>query len=108
MNHVPPISPDSFDCLVTLFTLLAYASGLRVTSSFVIGGASTVPVLLIGFSVLVVEVVAQVDRSPGAPRPLPRGIPALRPGHPERDRCRKALELFGGEGNPALSLSGSS
>jgi len=35
-------------CL-NLFTLLAYASGLRVTSSFVIGGTSTVLVLLIGF-----------------------------------------------------------
>jgi drug/metabolite transporter (DMT)-like permease len=29
--------------------LLAYASGLRVTSSFVIGGTSTVLVLLAGF-----------------------------------------------------------
>ncbi len=37
---------------VNLFTLLAYASGLRVTSSFVIGGTSTVLVLLIGFIVL--------------------------------------------------------
>jgi uncharacterized membrane protein len=37
---------------VNLFTLLAYASGLRVTSSFVIGGISTVLVLLIGFLVL--------------------------------------------------------
>jgi uncharacterized membrane protein len=34
---------------VNLFTLLAYASGLRVTSSFVIGGTSTALVLLIGF-----------------------------------------------------------
>ena len=34
---------------VNLFTLLAYASGLRVTSSFVIGGTSTVLVLLVGF-----------------------------------------------------------
>jgi drug/metabolite transporter (DMT)-like permease len=34
---------------VNLFTLLAYASGLRVTSSFVIGGTSTTLVLLIGF-----------------------------------------------------------
>jgi bacterial/archaeal transporter family protein len=34
---------------VNLFTLLAYAHGLRVTSSFVIGGTSTVLVLLIGF-----------------------------------------------------------
>ena len=32
-----------------LFTLLAYASGLRVTSSFVIGGTSTLLVLLVGF-----------------------------------------------------------
>ena len=31
---------------VNLFTLLAYAHGLRVTSSFVIGGTSTVLVLL--------------------------------------------------------------
>ena len=34
---------------VNLFTLLAYASGLRVTSSFVIGGTSTILVLLTGF-----------------------------------------------------------
>lgn len=34
---------------VNLFTLLAYAHGLRVTSSFVIGGTSTVLVLLAGF-----------------------------------------------------------
>jgi len=34
---------------VNLFTLLAYASGLRVTSSFVIGGTSTLLVLLAGF-----------------------------------------------------------
>jgi drug/metabolite transporter (DMT)-like permease len=34
---------------VNLCTLLAYASGLRVTSSFVIGGTSTVLVLLAGF-----------------------------------------------------------
>jgi drug/metabolite transporter (DMT)-like permease len=35
-----------------LFTLSAYANGLKVTSSFVIGGTSTVLVLLIGFMVL--------------------------------------------------------
>ncbi len=35
-----------------LFTLSAYASGLRVTSSFVIAGTSTALVLLIGFIVL--------------------------------------------------------
>jgi uncharacterized membrane protein len=34
---------------VNLFTLLAYASGLRVTSSFIIGGTSTVIVLVVGF-----------------------------------------------------------
>jgi small multidrug resistance pump len=34
---------------VNLFTLAAYASGLRVTSSFVIGGTSTLLVLIIGF-----------------------------------------------------------
>lgn len=34
---------------VNLFTLAAYASGLRVTSSFVIGGTSTILVLVIGF-----------------------------------------------------------
>ena len=34
---------------VNLFTFLAYARGLRVTSSFVIGGTSTVLVLLTGF-----------------------------------------------------------
>jgi drug/metabolite transporter (DMT)-like permease len=37
---------------VNLFTLLAYASGLRVTSSFVIGGTSTLLVLLVGFMFL--------------------------------------------------------
>lgn len=37
---------------VNLFTLLAYASGLRVTSSFVIGGTSTLLVLLVGFLLL--------------------------------------------------------
>ncbi len=37
---------------VNLFTLLAYASGLRVTSSFVIGGTSTLLVLLVGFLIL--------------------------------------------------------
>jgi drug/metabolite transporter (DMT)-like permease len=35
-----------------LFTLWAYASGLKVTSSFVIGGTSTLVVLLVGFLVL--------------------------------------------------------
>jgi len=35
-----------------LFTLSAYASGLKVTSTFVIGGMSTLLVLLIGFIVL--------------------------------------------------------
>jgi uncharacterized membrane protein len=35
-----------------LLTLSAYASGLRVTSSFVIGGTSAALVLLIGFAVL--------------------------------------------------------
>jgi len=43
----------SFMILVGVATacvnLLAYANGLRVTSSFVIGGTSTVLVLLIGF-----------------------------------------------------------
>jgi len=34
---------------VNLFTLLAYASGLKVTSSFVIGGTSTLLVLFAGF-----------------------------------------------------------
>ncbi len=37
---------------VNLFTLSAYASGLRVTSSFVIGGTSTILVLSIGFMIL--------------------------------------------------------
>jgi uncharacterized membrane protein len=37
---------------INLFTLMAYASGLRVTSSFVIGGISTVLVLLVGFVIL--------------------------------------------------------
>ncbi|HXJ77293.1 MAG TPA: EamA family transporter [Candidatus Methylomirabilis sp.] len=36
---------------VNLFTLLAYSAGLRVTSSFVIGGTSTMLVLLVGFLV---------------------------------------------------------
>lgn len=35
-----------------LFTLSAYSSGLRVTSTFVIGGTSTAVVLLVGFMVL--------------------------------------------------------
>lgn len=35
-----------------LFTLSAYASGLKVTSSFMIGGTSTGLVLLVGFMVL--------------------------------------------------------
>lgn len=35
-----------------LFTLSAYSSGLRVTSSFVIGGTSTALVLLVGFLLL--------------------------------------------------------
>ena len=34
---------------VNLFTLLAYANGLRAKSSFVIGGTSTILVLLTGF-----------------------------------------------------------
>lgn len=35
-----------------LFTLSAYSSGLKVTSTFVIGGTSTALVLLVGFMVL--------------------------------------------------------
>lgn len=35
-----------------IFVLSAYASGLRVTSSFVIGGTSTVLVLLVGFGLI--------------------------------------------------------
>lgn len=35
-----------------LFTLSAYASGLRVTSTLMIGGTSTAVVLLVGFLVL--------------------------------------------------------
>jgi drug/metabolite transporter (DMT)-like permease len=35
-----------------LFTLSAYARGLKITSSFMIGGTSTVLVLLIGFVLL--------------------------------------------------------
>ena len=34
---------------VDIFGLLAYEQGLRVTSSFYIGGTSTVLVLLVGF-----------------------------------------------------------
>ena len=37
---------------VDLFGLLAYQHGLRVTSSFVIGGTSTLAVLLAGFLLL--------------------------------------------------------
>jgi transporter family protein len=37
---------------VNLFTLLAYASGLRVTSSFLVGGTSTILVILAGFVLL--------------------------------------------------------
>jgi drug/metabolite transporter (DMT)-like permease len=56
-----PFSMTSAYCLlvvgvatasINLCTLLAYANGLRVTSSFVIGGTSTILVLLIGFLVL--------------------------------------------------------
>ena len=35
---------------VNLFTLFAYASGLRITSSFIIGGTSTVLLLAVGRS----------------------------------------------------------
>ena len=38
--------------LADLFTLSAYARGLKVTSSFVIGGTSAALVLLVGFLVL--------------------------------------------------------
>jgi len=34
---------------VNLFTLAAYTNGLKVTSSFIIGGISTILVLLVGF-----------------------------------------------------------
>ena len=44
-----PVSPHSG---VDIFGLLAYERGLRVTSSFLIGGTSTVVVLLVGFLVL--------------------------------------------------------
>ncbi len=37
---------------VDIFQLLAYEHGLRVTSSFLIGGTSTVLVLLVGFAAL--------------------------------------------------------
>jgi drug/metabolite transporter (DMT)-like permease len=37
---------------VNLFTLFAYASGLRITSSFIIGGTSTVLMLVVGFMFL--------------------------------------------------------
>lgn len=37
---------------VDLFGLLAYSKGLRVTSSFIIGGVSAVIILLFGFLVL--------------------------------------------------------
>ena len=37
---------------VDIFGLLAYERGLRVTASFLIGGTSTVVVLLVGFLVL--------------------------------------------------------
>ncbi len=37
---------------VNLFTLLAYTGGLKVTSSVMIGGVSTVLIMLIGFLVL--------------------------------------------------------
>src|SRR5262249_1095224 len=56
-----PFSMTSAYCLlvvgvatasVNLCTLLAYANGLRVTSSFIIGGTSTILVLLIRFLVL--------------------------------------------------------
>jgi drug/metabolite transporter (DMT)-like permease len=37
---------------VDIFSLLAYERGLRVTSSFIIGGTATVLVLLVGFLAL--------------------------------------------------------
>ena len=37
---------------VNLFTMLAYASGLKVTSSVVIGGTSTALIMLVGFLLL--------------------------------------------------------
>ena len=37
---------------VDIFQLLAYEHGLRVTSSFLVGGTSTVLVLLVGFALL--------------------------------------------------------
>ena len=60
-GNAVPFSMTSAYCLlvvgvatasVNLCTLLAYANGLRVTSSFVISGTSTILVLLIGFLVL--------------------------------------------------------
>ena len=56
-----PFSPESLYVLVVvgvatagvnLFTLFAYASGLRITSSFIIGGTSTVLLLAVGFLLL--------------------------------------------------------
>jgi drug/metabolite transporter (DMT)-like permease len=35
-----------------LFSLLAYASGLRITSAFIIGGTSAALVLLVGFGLM--------------------------------------------------------
>ena len=37
---------------VDFFSILAYSSGLRVTSSFIIGGVSTTLLLLVGFLIL--------------------------------------------------------
>jgi len=37
---------------VDFFSILAYSSGLRVTSSFIIGGVSTMLLLLVGFLIL--------------------------------------------------------
>ena len=37
---------------VNLFTLAAYANGLKVTSSFLIGGISAILMLLVGFLIL--------------------------------------------------------
>ena len=56
-----PITPRSIYLVIVvglaaacadLFTLSAYANGLRVTSSFMISGTSTLLVLLVGFLVL--------------------------------------------------------
>jgi uncharacterized membrane protein len=57
---------------VNLFTLFAYASGLRITSSFIIGGTSTV-------LMLVVDLRYWIDRGRHLPTPAHGHLAERRP-----------------------------